>query len=207
MNDSLVILLHGVGSNGADLAGLGDFWHDSFLPDTAFASPNAPQRFPYQHSDGWQWFSLEGVTPENRPARLEAARADFDVLLNRIIHAHQMQDQLHRVVLVGFSQGSMMALDALASGRWPVGGVVAFSGRLSTRDPLQAANTPVLLIHGQQDEVIPWRESESADARLRAAGYHVEAHYEPATAHTISIEGVQQAGAWIAEVLGVDEQD
>lgn len=199
MTKSLVIMLHGVGSNGDDLAGLGSHWAPA-LPGVAFASPNAPFHFP--HGAGYQWFSLDGVTEQNRPTRVVAAREAFDRLLHSILDAHQMSGQLDRVVLVGFSQGSIMALDALVSGRWPVAGIVAFSGRLSSPEPfMPAKQTPVQLIHGHADAVIPWAESEAAALRLTAAGVQVKTQFEPATGHTISGQGAKTAAHFIAECL------
>lgn len=199
MAKALVIFLHGVGSNGDDLAVLGQHWA-SLLPDVAFASPNAP--YPFEHAMGYQWFSLTGITPENRPARVRQARAAFDETLQQLMAQHGMADAWDKVILVGFSQGSIMALDALASGRYPLAGVVAFSGRLSFEGALTPnPQTPALLIHGKVDDVIPFSESESAVARLQAAGVTVEARYEAATGHTISSQGAMQAAAFIAQCL------
>ncbi|KJV34632.1 alpha/beta hydrolase [Pantoea sp. SM3] len=199
MVKALVIFLHGVGSNGDDLAVLGQHWA-SLLPDVAFASPNAP--YPFEHAMGYQWFSLTGITPENRPARVRQARAAFDETLQQLMAQHGMADAWDKVILVGFSQGSIMALDALASGRYPLAGVVAFSGRLSFEGALTPnPQTPALLIHGKVDDVIPFSESESAVARLQAAGVTVEARYEAATGHTISSQGAMQAAAFIAQCL------
>ncbi|WP_456310631.1 alpha/beta hydrolase [Serratia proteamaculans] len=200
MSKGLVILLHGVGSIGDDLAGLGDHWAPA-LPGVSFASPNAPYHF--EHGAGWQWFSLAGITPENRPARVAAARAAFDQTLQAILDRHQMSEHLDKVVLVGFSQGSIMALDTLVSGRWPVAGMVAFSGRLSSPQPFTPAlNTPVLLVHGMADGVIPVQESESAEQRLRALGVQVSSQFEPGIGHTISAQGAQRAVEFIAARLG-----
>lgn len=97
-----------------------------------------------------------------------------------------------------------MALDALASGRWPLAGVVAFSGRLATPEPLMPVrHAPVLLVHGRVDAVIPWEESESASLRLKAAGVPVETQYEAGIGHTISGAGAQRAVAFIARCFGV----
>lgn len=199
MAKALVIFLHGVGSNGEDLAALGRHWAP-LLPDVIFSAPDAP--FPFTHGAGFQWFSLEGVTPENRPARVRAARAAFDATLEAILAQHDLRDSREKVVLVGFSQGSIMALDALATGRYPLAGVVAFSGRLAVDEALTASvQTPVLLIHGHADEVIPWRESESAAQRLKAAGVPVELQLEPKTTHTISAQGAMRAATFIAQCL------
>lgn len=196
--NKLVILLHGVGSEGSDLAALGTHWTPA-LPGIRFASPDAPQ--PFDGGVGFQWFSLTDVTPHNRPARVLAARAPFDALLTRLFTLHDVTPD--RVVLVGFSQGAIMALDALASGRWPLAGVVAFSGRLATETLTPAPQTPALLIHGHADEVVPWTESETAMLRLKAAGVSLETQFEPATGHTISAQGAARAAAFIDRCLNV----
>lgn len=198
MADGLVILLHGFGSSGDDLAGLAAHWGPQ-LPGVRFASPNAPERFP--QGAGYQWFSLDGITSENRPQRIAAARAAFDRTLNDILRQHNLSDRPEKVMLVGFSQGSMMALDAVASGRWPLAGVVAFSGRLASPLPLSASVIPVMLIHGMADSVIPYQESEQAAGRLRERGLPVTTQLEPSTGHTISASGARAAAGFIAEHL------
>lgn len=199
MAKKLVILLHGVGSNGEDLARLGAHW-SGILPGVSFASPNAP--FPFEHGPGYQWFSLTGITPVNRAQRVEQAREAFDAQLNTVLQHHQMQDQLDNVVLAGFSQGSIMALDAVISGRWPVAGLVAFSGRLASPTPYHAAkNTPVMIIHGMNDNVLPYAESEIAAEKLRELGMVVSTQFEPAVGHTISALGARSAAEFIGKCL------
>lgn len=197
MSDRLVILLHGVGSNGADLAGLGNVWAGA-LPNTGFAAPDGPDRF----NAGFQWFSIVGVTEDNRPARVEAARPAFDAILTRIIAEHGFADRLGRVALVGFSQGSIMALDALASGRWAVGAIVAFSGRLASPAPLSpAVGTLLLLVHGDADRVMPAAESTRAATTLSALGVRTEALILPGVGHTISGEGAASAVEFLVKTL------
>jgi phospholipase/carboxylesterase len=184
---SLIIFLHGVGSRGADLASLGEFWADA-LPGAAFAAPDAP--FPFdQGGNGRQWFSVSGVTPANRPQRIVEARAAFDETLTRIIAEHGFADKLDRVALVGFSQGAIMSLDALVSGRWPVAAVVAFSGRLASPEPF----TPTLATQAS--------ESESANARLAGIGVNATCHILRGVGHTISSEGAVMAAAFLRSVL------
>lgn len=197
MSDRLVILLHGVGSDGANMAGLGDAWAGA-LPRTTFVAPNAPDRF----NAGYAWFSIVGVTEDNRPARVEAARPAFDAMLNEIIAQAGFTDRLDRVALVGFSQGSIMALDGLASGRWPVGCIVAFSGRLASPLPHQPAiGTPLLLVHGEADAVMPVMESAKAAAALEALGVEVQTLYLPGLGHSISASGANAAAEFIASKL------
>lgn len=199
MSKGLVILLHGFGSSGDDLAGLGDHWTPA-LPGVSFASPNAPCHF--EHGAGWQWFSLAGITAENRPGRVAEARAAFDQTLQAILEQHQMSDRLDKVVLAGFSQGTIMALDALVSGRWQVAGIVAFSGRLSSPQPFTPTRrTPVLVIHGMADDVIPMQEGQAAEQRLRELGVTVTSQFEPGVGHTISAQGATRAAEFIAACL------
>ncbi len=199
MSKNLVIMLHGVGSRGDDLAQLGQLWRPE-LPDTLFVAPDAP--FPFEHGAGHQWFSIAGVTENNRPQRVADARAAFDAVLLRLMDANGLAGCPQRVVLVGFSQGSIMALDAMASGRWPVAGVVAFSGRLSSPVPLAPSpGVPVLLIHGAQDSVINPLETQRAAATLRTLGVAADAIILPGLGHSLSSEGVTLAGSFITRAF------
>jgi len=200
-NDSLVIFLHGVGALGADLAPLAEPL-SAFLPSTTFVAPDAPARFD-GGGLGRQWFSIAGVTPANRQQRVEQAREAFDRIVSAAVAERGFTGRLDRVALFGFSQGSIMALDAIAGGRWPVAAVVAASGRLpGAADPLPAAAaTPVLLLHGEADAMVPAEESRRAATRLKAAGFTVETRYFARLGHSISGEGVEAAGSFLARAL------
>lgn len=192
-----VIFLHGVGSNGQDLLGLADFWRAE-LPDVAFAAPNAP--FPCDFGGGYQWFSLAGITEANRFERVVAAREALDATLAGVMAEQQFTPGVDELVLVGFSQGSIMSLDLLVSDRLPLKGIVAFSGRLASPQPWVAASTtPALLIHGRNDPVIPWQESQAAAATLTEAGFKAEAVFEDGLVHSISRDGALRAAAFIAD--------
>ncbi len=197
---SLIILLHGVHANGANLAPLAD-WLKAALPGADIVAPDAPDATPL----GFQWFSLDAVTAENRPKRLAEARPAFDALIGRIIAAHGFSDDLRGVALVGFSQGAMMALDALATGRWPVASVVAFSGRFASPLPCAPSlQTPVLLVHGDADDVIDWRESREAEQTLRVLGVSARLHVLPGVDHCITPEGADLAASFLAPLLGAE---
>ena len=200
-NDSLVVFLHGVGALGADLAPLAEPL-SAFLPSTAFAAPDAPARF-----DGGgparQWFSVARISLDNRQQRVEQAREAFDRVISATLAERDFAGRLDRVALFGFSQGAIMALDAIASGRWPVAAVVAASGRLSiaVEPSPAAAATSVLLLHGEFDAVVPAEESRHAAPRLKAAGFAVETRFFPRLGHSISGEGVEAAGTFLARAL------
>lgn len=193
MSDSLVIMLHGVGSSGADIGGLRPALSTA-LPKTRFVAPDGPGRF----SGGYQWFSVVGVTTENRPARVAAARPAFDAILSDIIGREGFAGRLDRVALLGFSQGSIMALDAIASGRWPVAGVVAFSGRLASPEPLEPAKgARLLLVHGTQDQMMPVAEVAHAEAKLSPLGVTTTSFIQPGLGHSVSAEGVAEAAKFL----------
>ena len=196
----LVILLHGVGSNGAGLAPLAGVLRPA-IPAANFVSPDAP--LPFDHGPGRQWFSVTGITEGNRSARIAAARAGFDATLAAIIDAHGLTGRLDSVALLGFSQGSIMALDAVATGRWQVAAVAAFSGRLASPPPLAPLlGTKVLLVHGAADPVIPASDSTRAAGTLRGLGMDVALHIQPGLGHTISADGAALAARFLGEALG-----
>ncbi len=201
---SLIVLLHGVGSSGGDLVPLEDIWRE-MLPGSVFAAPDAP--FAFDGGKGFQWFSIAGVTEANRFERIKASRAAFDAALGALIEQHGFSGKLDQVALVGFSQGAIMALDALASGRWPVRAIVAFAGRLATPAPLAPpAGSAALLIHGEADRVIPPIETLLAAAVLRDQGVEVESHVEPGVDHTISPEGALMAADFLSRRLAIPVQ-
>ena len=202
MAKKAVILLHGVGSAGNDLKPLAAFWAQSF-PDTLFITPDAPSRF--DQGGGYQWFSVTGITEQSRPARIVAARSGFDEKIQQILDAYSLDPAADKIILAGFSQGAIMALDALVSSRFPLAGVIAFSGRLASPEPFADTRaTKVMLIHGKNDLVIPWTESEKAAAQLTAAGFDVQTRFEEGAGHTITPTGARYSAGFIAECLMSD---
>jgi phospholipase/carboxylesterase len=201
MKPSLVIFLHGVGSRGADLAALGHHWMDR-LPGAIFASPDGPEPFD-QGGAGRQWFSVSGVTPANRATRIVAARGQFDRLISAAVEEHGFTGRLDRVALAGFSQGSIMALDAVVSGRWPVGAVLAFAGRLASPEPFAPAqgSTRILLVHGTADPVMPFAEATEAERRLSQSGRDVRVQSVAGLGHSISREAADAGVSFLAGVL------
>jgi phospholipase/carboxylesterase len=201
MNPSLIIFLHGVGSRGTDLAALGHHWVGR-LPGATFASPDGPEPFD-QGGAGRQWFSVSGVTPANRAGRIVAARANFDRVISAAVEEHGFTGRLDRVALAGFSQGSIMALDAVVSGRWPVGAVLAFAGRLASPEPFAPAqgNTRILLVHGTADPVMPFAEATEAERRLSQSGRDVRVQSVAGLGHSISREAADAGVSFLAGVL------
>ena len=137
-----------------------------------------------------------------RSERIRDARAGFDATVSRIIAENGFEGRLDRVAFLGFSQGTIMALDAIASGRWPVAAVAGFSGRLASPQPhAPSLATSVLLVHGGADPVIPASETTKAATVLETLGVKVETMIVPGLPHTISADGAARAGAFLANIL------
>ncbi|SDG75569.1 phospholipase/carboxylesterase [Vibrio xiamenensis] len=199
MAKQVVIFLHGVGSQGSHFSPVIEYWQQR-LPEVTFVAPNAP--FGFAGGQGYQWFSLDGISEANRPERVKNARESLDATLSRVLAEHQASFEHDQVVLVGFSQGSIMALDVVASGRLPVSGVVAYSGRLASPEPYAPkADLPILLVHGKSDPVIAWQESERAESVLSALGVNVQSSFEQSTVHTVSQQGADTAAEFIAKLF------
>jgi len=195
---ALVVLLHGYGANGDDLIALGDGWRRS-LPDAAFVAPNAPEMIPGMHG-GLQWFPLTLRDPSEYGRGVTAAQPALDRFLDSALARYRLGPA--RLVLVGFSQGTMMALHVGLRRASPAG-IVAYSGLLAGPEQLgqTTARPPVLLIHGAADEVIPVDALHMAREALAEAGVPLEWHVRPGLGHGIDPEAQWMAGHFIAQVL------
>ena len=202
---SAVVFLHGYGANGADLLGLADVLGEH-LPDTLFVAPDAPESVPGAPF-GFQWFPipwLDGSSEEEAAQGL--ARASED--LNAFLDAFMVDEDLlpEQVVLFGFSQGTMMSLQVAPRREDPVAGIVAFSGRLLEPELLAdevVSRPPVLLVHGDQDDVVPPQSLPAAAEALQGAGFkEVYAHVMKGTAHGIAPDGLSVALAFMRDKLG-----
>jgi len=196
---SLVVLLHGYGANGEDLIALGDAWRPR-LPHAAFVAPNAPHTLPGMDG-GRQWFALSLSDPGEYWRGVTAARPLLDSFLDAELARYRLA--ANRLVLVGFSQGSMMALHVGPRRRAAPAGIVAYSGLLAGPEHLGEATShqPVLLVHGEMDELIGVEALHAAREALAGAGMLVEWHIRPGLGHGIDREAHWLAGDFIAQVL------
>lgn len=198
---ALVILIHGYGSNGDDLISLARMIQPA-LPDAAFVAPNAPSQIP-RMAAAHQWWPIDTFSMPERAAGAAAAAPALDAFITHELEEADLPS--NRLLLVGFSQGTMMALHV---GLWrpePVAGVVGISGMLVAPERLQAelrSRPPVLLIHGMDDDVVPFHSMELASSALTASGVTVETHASPNVGHSVSQDGLAAATAFAARVLG-----
>ncbi len=197
----LVVLCHGVGADGGDLIDLGPSWARD-LPNTAFAAPDGPEAYdgaPF----GRQWWAIG----DRDPARMAAGAAAAQPLLDAFIDAELTRLGLppSAYAMVGFSQGAMMALYAgLRRPTAPVA-ILAYSGALIAPDQLaeRANSAPVLLVHGEADDVVPASRSRDAAAALLAAGVPVQAVFTPRLGHGIDAAGLAAGAAALRRGFGM----
>ncbi len=200
---ALVVFLHGYGADGADLLGLADVLAEH-LPDAAFVAPDAPERC-IGGGFGYQWFPipwLDGSSQQAAETGMSASVKD----LNGFLDARLAEESLtpDRMVLVGFSQGAMMSLEVAPRRDTAAAGVVAISGRLLRPEALAAearVKPPVLLIHGDQDAVVPFSDMAKAGDALVAAGFPTYGHVMKGTGHGIAPDGLGAALQFIQQVL------
>ena len=204
---SAVIFLHGYGANGADLLGLADPLAEH-MPDTLFLAPDAPETCAGSPM-GYQWFPIpwiDGSSEEESRAGLERAAEDLNAFLDGVMVDEDLLPE--QVMIVGFSQGTMMALHVLPRREEAVAGIVAFSGRLLQPETLAdevQCRPPVLLVHGDADEVVPVQSLPMAAEALQQAGWkEVFAHVMKGTGHGIAPDGLSVALAFMRDRLGMD---
>jgi phospholipase/carboxylesterase len=197
---SLVVFLHGYGADGNDLIDLGRTFAP-LLPDTAFVAPHAPEPCA-EAPAGRQWFPLAlEAGPEHIARGVRQAAPALDAFLDAELLRHGLADP--NLALVGFSQGTMMALHAGPRRPGGIAGIVGYSGFLAGADRLAEVKhrPPVLLVHGDEDPLIPVMALHAAVQALGNAGFLVDWHVCRGLAHGIDRDGLQLGGEFLTRVL------
>lgn len=200
----LVVLLHGVGADGADLIELVPYVAEA-LPDAAFIAPDAPAQYDMA-GFGRQWFSLQDRSTAALAAGIRAAAPLLDAFLDQQLAAHGLTDA--DLALVGFSQGTMMALHVAPRRQRACAAVVGFSGALVEPESLagELSSRPrTLLVHGDADEVVNPVCLPHAEQGLAAFGVPVLAELRPGLGHSIDGPGLGLAVAFLRQSFGIEE--
>lgn len=190
--DKALIFLHGYGSNGEDLISLAPEFN---LKKTGYFSPNAPDST--LMGMGYQWFSDNNYTFVDKPG-MERTLVLLEEYLTAIHTEYNVPYE--NMVLVGFSQGTMMSLYAAPRMKHKIAGVIGYSGRLMWEEELKGQpfhDVPVILIHGEADDVLPFQSSLDAAEKLEALGHQVELHTIPLLPHGIDSQGLAFAKKWL----------
>ncbi len=191
----LVIFLHGYGSNGADLISLAPYFAQ-IDAKADFLSPDAPQKSPFSPG-GFQWFPIpfiDGSSPEEMTRDYLKARSILNQYIDQELALRGLEEK--DLVLIGFSQGTMMSLETGLRRKESCAGIIGFSGRILLPDTLPAeikSKPPIILIHGELDDVVPVNESIEANKMLKDLGFDISLHLSPNTPHSIAPDGLQAA--------------
>jgi len=210
---NLVILLHGYGADGDDLIALANYWQRDF-PKTAFVAPHAPE--PCELSPfGRQWFSLEKYDPDLQRRDPKAAATAFEQMIGGAAKASLAVNQflkaelerwnlsLKDVAFVGFSQGTMLSLyTGLREPEAPAG-ILGYSGALigaaSLSDDIKC-HPPVCLVHGENDEMVPFAALAHAEHALKNAGISISTFPRPGLGHGIDEKGLEIGGQFLKSI-------
>ncbi len=192
---SVMVFLHGYGADGSDLLGLADVLAPH-LPDTVFVAPDAPEPC-VGNPFGRQWFPIPWLDGSSQAAA-DVGLASSSDLLNGFLDARLAEEGLgpERMALFGFSQGAMMAMHVTPRRAQAVACVVACSGRLLVPERLAVemrVRPPMLLMHGDEDQVVPFADMARAGQGLGKAGIPVAGHVMNGTAHGIAPDGLSAA--------------
>lgn len=201
---SVVVFLHGYGANGEDLLGLADPLSEH-LPDTLFVAPDAPETCAGSPM-GFQWFPIPWIdssSEEEAERGLLAAADDLNAFLDALMVDEDVLPE--QVVLFGFSQGTMMSLHVVPRREDAIAGVVGFSGRMVSPELLTdqvLSRPPILLVHGDADDVVPVQSMPEAVEALQNANFkEVFAHIMKGTGHGIAPDGLSVALAFMRDKL------
>ena len=204
--DSLVVFLHGYGADGNDLIGLAEPL-GQHLPNTRFVAPDAPQRS-VNNPMGYLWFPIPWLDGSDPVAAMRDAASAFDTLNRYFDGLAEAGMPPDRTVVVGFSQGTMKALHVLPPRPVPMAGIVGFSARLlepATVDDESVSRPPVLLVHGEDDPMVPPSSMPEAAEALTNAGVETYTHLSKGIGHGIGPDGLGLALQFIRRQLGLEE--
>ena len=192
--NKLVVFLHGYGADGKDLIDLAKPFGMA-LPNASFISPDAPHTCAMS-PQGRQWFPIEEIPK----GAIKASLGLLDLIDNE---AKKLNLTFKDVILIGFSQGAMMSMQCLLINNEQLGAIIGYSGALKEEN-IDAADdqilngkhkysdTPILLVHGEQDEVVPFQSLEKSKNLLNKIGFKVQTLSRQDLAHGIDPEGISK---------------
>lgn len=192
MDRPIIVALHGVGASADDLK-MALQPLEAFAEIIALPGPDAFDR----GGNGRQWFSITGVTEANRPGRVEAA---LPALITRLeVIAAERGVPSHQLILLGFSQGAIMTLAAVAGG-FRVERAIAIAGRLAALvHPVSDYPASVLLVHDRDDQVMPVLLASEAAAALSEGGHRVKSITTTGLGHRIGAVTLSTIMNWLKD--------
>jgi len=196
----LVIFVHGYGADGQDLIGLAPYFA-RHLPDAAFVAPNGPQRCEMSPM-GFQWFAISQFDASSRLNGVLEAAPILNQFINQELENHGLQEE--NLLLVGFSQGTMMSLHVGLRRERKLAGILGYSGLLAGPELIGdeiKSKPPILLVHGDQDEMLPVHHLHDAVDALGREGLNLEWHVSQGAGHTIAQDGLELGMEFVQRIF------
>jgi phospholipase/carboxylesterase len=198
--DSVVVLFHGYGADGRDLISIADMWAER-LNNVVFIAPDSPEQCE-DSPFGKQWFSLNPYTKESMISEVQGTSDMMDDFIQNIYQEYGVKRQ--RTVLSGFSQGAMMALHTALTSSEPFAGVLGYSGMLLDDEAAKNSlnkKTPIHLVHGTADTVVPSAEWNEATSLLKKLNYPTSGYKTKGLEHSIDFQGIDSGMFFLVECL------
>ena len=199
----VVLIFHGYGADGRDLIDIARIWKEE-IPDTLFIAPDAPivcDENPF----GKQWFSMRDWTVELITSRLQDCAGSVSNYINKTAEKYGVNPATD-LVLAGFSQGAMVALYQAIYGVKSCAGAISFSGGFFKNDQLEVLNKPpVLLVHGEFDQVVPPEASQMGYEDLQSLGVNPSLLIERGIPHSIGPQGLKAAELFLKDVYNIKD--
>ena len=183
-----VILCHGYGGDGKDISLLASYWR-TYLPDTLFVCPDAPERCAVSNS-GFQWFDLMDQTRDQVLVKSLVAEIKLNNLIDEVIKTNNLTGE--KVVIGGFSQGSMISLQTGIKRKDKINSVIGYSGKIIDENHLQNninSSPNIILMHGDKDEIVPVSFLLEAKNFFNKNNYKIQTKIFKNCEHRIPTEG------------------
>lgn len=193
---NLMVMLHGYGSNGDDLSSLAQFF-EGIYPDTYFYSPDGIEACELGVY-GFQWFSLFDRSEDAIFRELNNKAEPVREMIAK--KAKDLEIEEENIILLGFSQGTMLSIYLSLSSQNPYKAVVGYSGRLFVPREVKNTQTPICLIHGKMDDVVPYESILHAEEGLKDLGVKTKILAIDNLAHSIDMEGIKFAVEFLKEI-------
>lgn len=197
----IVLLLHGFGSNGQDMISLAPTWQQA-LPDALFLAPHAPQRS--IAGIGYQWWALSDISPRALALGVVSAAPAIEAFIDRKLDQYGLTNA--DLAIVGFSQGTMIALHVGLRRKQRVAAIVGYSGMLTGGAELKheiQSRPPVLLVHGSHDAIVPVAALHTAEAELKRLEVQVTTHVSNGIEHTVDPVGLRLGCEFVRAGFGL----
>ena len=198
----MIIFVHGYGADGNDLIGLANYFQ-STLPEAIFLSPHAPEACSMNPS-GYQWFDLTSTDPAVLWSKILVAADHLNEFIDSKLLEYNIPEE--NLALIGFSQGTMMSLHVSLRRKNTMAAVLGYSGRLIGADLLKddlISKPSIYLIHGDQDPMVPYQESLTAEKVLKEYSIDIKTHISEHTQHSIAEDGLRIGVDFLASKLKI----